>query len=360
MRFEMVSKGDIINGYTIKKRLGSGGQGNVWSAQNVGKHFALKFLNNADDEQARLRFAVEFKALKMLKDKRIIKVHEFFKDSKEELPPYIVMELIVGSDLETESLKGSFRLDILSSLNLFKEIVTAVNIAHENNPQVLHRDLKPANILLRKDNSPVVTDFGICLVVDDRFMNLTRVNEEVGARNYIAKELRGSFQNEPTPQSDIYSLGKVLYFMLSGGKIMDGEEYKDPRYDLRNWTGCPKQMDYVYKLIFDKCITESPKDRFTVTNELLITIDKIIELVEGKYSPVQPGRKCILCGEGEYGIFRPATGNYAGSFFVCDHCGNMQFFSIRFHEDNFRKSYDEDPIGIAREFNNSLPKPPLR
>lgn len=326
----MPSKGEDVAGrYLLLERIDSGGQGTVWKAKDFApdleKHgrehhrqvthdkimtdagnpyyanniiqgefnsgyqplpppdCAVKFFDKGRPDVVK-RLIEECKALDMLniiKDPRIIRLIDYSGDDRIHLdnPPWLVMELIDGGDLSKKIKNNQFKLNHTDSLRLFRDIVDALRIAHEHNPQVLHRDLKPPNILLRENGQPVISDFGICIIIDDLKIELTRMTNEFGARNYIAPELRSvGFQLEPTPASDIYSLGKLLYCMLSGGKVMDREDYNVGEKDLRKWGGASEGLDAIYDKIFSKTICENRDDRFQKCADLLVVIDELLEM----------------------------------------------------------------------------------
>jgi serine/threonine protein kinase len=289
---------------------------------------ALKFLINPD-AKAIERFKLDYSAVKSLDDPRIIRYKDcdipMFRNSDD--PAWILMEYIDGGNLDDLIKVGSYRLDILGSLNLIEALLKAIDRAHTRDPQIIHRDLKPANILLRSDLTPVIADFGICHFIDDKHISLSSTGEEVGARNYIAPELRGTKQLQPSPQSDYYSLAKVLYFMLSGGEVMDDESYDSENWDLRRDEGFSQQINYIYDRIFPKTICKDPNERFRNGNDFLSEIQKITTLVFEHYYPYEEGRKCIFCGEGHYICkAKPRWTEKVDWRFVCDNCGNVQYF----------------------------------
>jgi len=108
---------------------------------------------------------------------------------------------------------------------------------------VVHRDIKPENILSTFETTPVVGDFGICFVDDDEHLTITE--EVMGARFYCAPELRdGRLQPGIPPQAaDVYSLGKLLYWMLSYGRIFDREDHRKDEYLLgKHDPGAPNSI----------------------------------------------------------------------------------------------------------------------
>ncbi|MFI5322988.1 MAG: protein kinase [Thermodesulfobacteriota bacterium] len=115
---------------------------------------------------------------------------------------------------------------------MFQQICEGVAYAHTKG--VIHRDLKPDNIFLRTRKGPVVVgDFGICYLEQDG-KRITLTDEAVGPRNFIAPELEDGRLELISTKCDVYSLGKILYWLLSGGKIFSREKHREPQFDLKS------------------------------------------------------------------------------------------------------------------------------
>lgn len=117
--------------------------------------------------------------------------------------------------------------DINLSSETFKLICAGVEHLHKAG--IVHRDLKPENILMFS-GTPKISDFGICLVANEN--RLTSTSEAVGPRFYMAPELEDGKNLDVSPSADVYSLGKILYFIFSKGKIFSREKYNQPKF---NW-----------------------------------------------------------------------------------------------------------------------------
>jgi serine/threonine protein kinase len=122
----------------------------------------------------------------------------------------------------------SSSMPMLARLGLFHAICLGVGHGHQNG--IVHRDIKPLNIFLRADHTPVVGDYGLCYLADGQ--ELTTSQEAVGARFYIAPELEHGPVERPQPYSDVYSLGKLLYWLMSGGRMFAREGHRSPGYNL--------------------------------------------------------------------------------------------------------------------------------
>lgn len=211
-------------------------------------------------------------------------------------------------------------MDLLTRLGIFRQVCDAIAVAHKVG--ILHRDLKPSNVFIRKDGSVVVGDFGLCIDLNDAKERATMTSEAIGARMYIAPEVEMGRVQEPEASSDVYSLGKLLYFILSGRTLMR-EDYAEPEFDLRT-RNAGSNMHFVYEL-FDKSITKSSKERFQNAALLLESLDSVIERVQLKAHVLNKSirQHCLFCGVGEYHFSSLAANTLKG---ICDKCGNVQEF----------------------------------
>ena len=303
--------------WKILESLGEGGQGWTYKVRRRdGSDRDLYVLKRLKNKERLPRFRNEIAALTKLQHRGILRIVE---TSDELESPFFVAEYCDGSDLGKANL---LTLDLLTKLRMFRQVCDAVAAAH--GAHILHRDLKPQNIFLRKDGSIVVGDFGLCIDLQDIKDRATQTLEAVGAERYIAPEVEKGRVSEPQPTSDLYSLGKVLYFILSGRTLIR-EEYGVGEDDIRTRDAGPN-MHFVYEL-FDKTITERPEDRYQSAADLLYALDTVIERVQLKAHILQPSvrQHCLFCVIGEY---RRATGGSGYEMmYVCSNCGNIQKFT---------------------------------
>ncbi len=202
--------GKLLDGrYEIIELIGSGGMANVYKAlcHRLNRYDAVKIMRDetAANEDFRKRFRAESKAVAMLSHPNIVSVYDVSHSDDVE---YIVMELIDGITLK-EYLRHNGALDPTEALGFAIQIAKALEHAHGKG--IIHRDIKPQNIMLLKDGMIKVADFGIASLQND----IEESNgETVGSVHYIAPEqARGA---APDARSDIYSLGIVMYEMLTG------------------------------------------------------------------------------------------------------------------------------------------------
>jgi serine/threonine protein kinase len=298
--------------------LGEGGQGWTFLVRRSDgsdqKRYVLKRLKNKD----RLaRFEKEIEALKKLSHPGILKIIET-GNSKE--APFFVAEYCEGGDLSKADMSAK---NLLQKLMFYRQICDVVAAAH--NADIIHRDLKPQNILVRNDDSIAVGDFGLCLDLNDVVERFTLTSEAVGARYYIAPEFEDGRVSDPKPASDVYSLGKLLYFILSG-KSFAREQYKGGPNDLRT-PGCETGIHFLYE-IFDKTIQVDLKNRYQHAPELLHALDGVIMKIErnAHVLDVNVPQRCLFCVTGQYGSPQGTATN--GMMLVCANCGNIQKFVI--------------------------------
>lgn len=202
----MFLKDQLVGKYRIIKSLGTGGFGAVYLAEDtiISKLVAIKVPHNQHQENEKL--SVEAKLMAPLNHPNIVSVLTAEVDQETEVF-YIVMEYVDGESL-AERLAKVQCLDETKAIGLAIEITDAVSYAHRQN--ILHRDLRPSNVLLTKDDVAKVTDFSISrLLKDEESYASTRI----GSPPYMAPE---HFQGRATFASDVYSIGVMMYEMVTG------------------------------------------------------------------------------------------------------------------------------------------------
>ena len=202
--------------YEILEVIGNGGMAVVYKAMchRLNRYVAVKILRDelANDEEFRKRFQTEAQAVAMLSHPNIVSVYDVSHSDGVE---YIVMELIEGVTL-MQYMKKKGALGWKEALHFAVQISKALEHAHEKG--IVHRDIKPQNIMILKDGTIKVADFGIAALESAQEK---KSDQTVGSVHYIAPEqARGE---QPDPRSDIYSLGVVMYEMLTGKMPYDGD-----------------------------------------------------------------------------------------------------------------------------------------
>lgn len=207
--------GELIDGrFELLERLGGGGMGLVWRARDTMLHreVALKEVRPPEDaqegeRQLRERVLREARALARVQHPNVVTIHHIVDQPG--LPhPWLVMELVEGGSLQDRLERGP--LSPAEAAGVGRGVLAGLRAAHAEG--VHHRDVKPANVMLRRDGTPVLTDFGIATLRDAT--RLTSTGGLVGSPEFIAPErIRGE---EGNPASDLWSLGMLLYVAVEG------------------------------------------------------------------------------------------------------------------------------------------------
>ena len=208
----------LDNRYEILELIGTGGMARVYKARchRLNRLVAIKILREdlAQDAEFRRRFHDESQAVAMLSHPNIVAVYDVSRSSELE---YIVMELIDGITLKQYMQKKGNKLNWREALHFITQIMKALCHAHSRG--IIHRDIKPQNIMVLRDGSVKVADFGIARVASGGHSTLTQ--EALGSVHYISPEqARGSHIDA---RSDLYSAGVVLYEMLTGRLPFEGD-----------------------------------------------------------------------------------------------------------------------------------------
>ncbi|MFN8111950.1 MAG: PASTA domain-containing protein [Solirubrobacterales bacterium] len=210
-----LAPGITIDGrYRLESRLGSGGMADVWRARDteLDRDVALKLLheNFARDTEFVERFRREASSAAGLQHQNVVSVFDrgSYEDSY-----YISMELVEGSSLRELIDQG---LEIEEAVEVTRQMLAAAAFAHENG--IVHRDLKPMNVLIDRDGRIRVTDFGIARAGGSE---ITRTGSVMGTAQYLSPEQAQGMA--VTPTTDIYSIGIILFEMLTGRVPFDGD-----------------------------------------------------------------------------------------------------------------------------------------
>jgi serine/threonine protein kinase len=276
--------------YHLEARLGIGGMGTVYRARHmlIDRPVAVKVLNQrfVEDEAARTRFRREARAAGRLQHTNAVTVTDFGESQDGYV--YLVMELLEGRTLR-DVLAKEAPLDAARSVSLMMQISAAVAAAHEAG--IIHRDLKPANIfIVQRAEVPAVVkvlDFGIAKLAaesleEDEPMTLTQIGAMIGTPRYMSPEQCDGA--ELTPAADVYSLGVILYEMLTGTVPFSGSTplaiamkhtSEAPRSPREFVSSIPPELEQIVLHTLEKRPQDRPANAAEFRRELLATAERL-------------------------------------------------------------------------------------
>lgn len=268
--------------YEILEQIGSGGMGVVYRARQpaLDRLVALKMVRaiDADNPDLLARFRSEARVIAALQHPHIVQVYDF---GEHEGLPYIAMELITKGSL-ADRLDGT-PWDPRIAAELVAKLAAAVQFAHEH--QVIHRDLKPANVLVVNDDKELtvkVTDFGLARFLVDDSQPHTKSFTFLGTPSYMAPEQATGSPRDIGPAADVYSLGAILYELLTGQPPIRGES---PIETLRLLLSSEpvsihcidKKISRDLATICDKCLQRDGRMRYSSAAELHADLERYLE-----------------------------------------------------------------------------------
>ncbi len=228
-------RGTVIGNYRLLQRVGEGGMGEVWEAQQerpVQRRVALKLVKlGLGSKEVLARFESERQALALMEHPAIAKVLD--AGVTEEGRPYFVMEFIRGVPI-TEYCDRQ-RLTIPERLALFREVCDGVQHAHQK--AIIHRDLKPSNVLITVQDgrpAPKIIDFGVAKATAARLTEqtlYTEVGQLIGTPEYMSPEQAEMSGENIDTRTDVYSLGAMLYELLVGTRVFERTELRRAAFD---------------------------------------------------------------------------------------------------------------------------------
>lgn len=296
--------------YEIEEKIGAGGMAIVYKAKDtlLNRTVAIKVLREqfVSDEGFIRRFRREAQSAASLSHQNIVSIYDVGKDGEND---YIVMEYVKGTTLK-DIIRKEAPLPTDKALYIIRQIAEALAHAHANN--IIHRDIKPQNILITTDGRIKVTDFGIARAASAA--TLTHTGDIVGSVHYLSPEqAKGSQTSE---QSDIYSLGIILYELITGKVPYDGDTpitialkhiQEEAELPGKMVSGLSTEID----AIIMKALAKSVQDRYKNARDFLSDLDKIQagqtiiwertagrDEKDGQYTQVHQGLRDKLAGAG--------------------------------------------------------------
>src|SRR5881275_908806 len=263
--------------YRLEARIGAGGMSTVYRAldETLQRRVAIKLMNRevASDSGQLERFRREARSVAQLSHPHIVGVIDAGED---EGRPYIVFEYVEGETLK-ERIRRLGRLPISEAVAYAIEIARALGGAHARH--IVHRDVKPQNVLIDEDGSAKVTDFGIARTLDE--VGLTADGRVLGTTDYVSPEQ--ALGQPVTGQSDLYSLGVVLYEMLVGNVPFRGENQvavamKHVRDSLPDVQVKRPEISAALAAVIDRATAKQVQDRYANDAELIADLEDVLAI----------------------------------------------------------------------------------
>ena len=275
----MIIKGQLIdNRYKIIKSIGEGGMANVYLAFDtiLEREVAVKILRGdlAEDEKFVRRFQREANSASSLKHPNIVEVYDVGEDDGKY---FIVMEYINGKTLKSLIKKRGI-LTLEEVIDIMLQLTSAVSCAHDS--YIIHRDIKPQNVMILEDGRVKITDFGIAMALNNN--ELTQTNSVMGSVHYLPPEQANG--SGSTIKSDIYSLGILMFELLTGKLPFKGEnaveiaikQMREPIPSVRNIS--PDIPQSVENVVLKAC-AKNPKNRYETAREMFEDIKTCLDPV---------------------------------------------------------------------------------
>jgi Tol biopolymer transport system component len=283
-----LERGEHLGPYEIVSRVGAGGMGEVWRARDprIGRDVAIKIIPRdfVRDPERLHRFEQEARAAGALNHPNLVTI---FDIGNHEETPYIVMELLEGAPLRERLSDGSApaRLPVRKAVDYATQMANGLAVAHDHG--IVHRDLKPENVFVTNDGRVKILDFGLAKLSSasaDGASELrtaardTSPGTVLGTVGYMSPEqVRGQ---QVDHRSDIFSLGAILYEMLSGGRAFRGDSAADAmsailKDDPPELSGDGLQVAPALDRVVHRCLEKSRDERFHSAHDLAFALEAI-------------------------------------------------------------------------------------
>ena len=267
---------EIGHRYRIIRSLGEGGMANVYLAHDMvlDRDVSVKLLrlDLRDDPSTKRRFHREAMAATQLNDPHIVGIYDVGEDHGLQ---YMVMQYVKGTDLKAY-IRKHYPIPLPQVIDIMEQVLSAVATAHAYG--IIHRDLKPQNILIDENKNVKITDFGIAVAVSQD--SLTQTNTLMGSVHYLSPEqARGSIA---TKQSDIYSLGIILFELLTGKVPFEGETavsiaLKHFREEIPSVREQNKEIPQALENVIIKATAKEPAERYSSVNEMAADLKTVLD-----------------------------------------------------------------------------------
>lgn len=299
---------------------------------------ALKVLHDIetardeDEKRAEERIKNEIRIMTEVSHPNLLKILDPDPDSK-----WYVSEYQPNGTLD-KSL-DCYMGNAFESLKALRPVVEGVALLHSKG--AIHRDIKPHNIFIGGQNELILGDFGLVFEKDNYKSRISPTFDNVGSRDWMPGWAQGVRVEDVNPSFDIFSLGKVLWLMISGRPKLQLWYYHRDENNLELMF--PENGMHLVNTLLAKCIVENEIDCLSNASEMLKEIDKILRILESNADILNDSikRSCRVCGLGKYekiarddgsdlrrlGLSVESGTNY--KIYACDNCGHVEFFYIK-------------------------------
>jgi tRNA A-37 threonylcarbamoyl transferase component Bud32 len=272
-----------IPGYEVLCELGHGGMGVVYKVRNlaIGRVEALKMMLSPRPHMNE-RFQHEIRAIAQLEHGRVVRI---YTAGSTDARPYFTMEYVGGGSLSGHLAR--FQADRRAAVGLLAKVAQAVHFLHTKG--IIHRDLKPGNILLKDQDEPLVSDFGLATFFEQESESaagpsigensqLTQTGVVIGTIAYMSPEQAASQTRDVGPATDVWALGVILYELLTGGRPFVGKSAGDIREAImQNPVARPRSLqpnvDKTLEAICLKCLEKEPGKRYSSAEGLAESLE---------------------------------------------------------------------------------------
>lgn len=299
---------NVLGGkWKVKQDIRTGGQGKVVKVEGEdGMIYAAKVVKVRGFDKHKLeRIKQEVKIIRQLKDApNVVSIYDDNIDQLQEgvtQDAWYVMDYAKYGSLADNDY---YIQDVEACLTLFKQILLGVKAAHHAG--AIHRDLKPENILLfPNQRSITVADFGLGLLKsDDDRPAISEENEVVGPAHFIAPE-QYQKSSDADQRSDIYSLGKILFYMITG----KGKVFRESLGDLKQYySGSNQYIPLIQEKLLEKMVVTDPKLRYGSVDEILEEVDAILRIITSN------SQRMLKRGENKFSVYELITGERLNEF----------------------------------------------
>lgn len=305
----MINMGSMIGErYEVIEKIGTGGMADVYRAKDhrLNRFVAVKVLKNEYSEDAKFvtKFRQEAQAIACLSHPNIVGVYDVGQENDMH---YIVMEFVDGITLK-KYIERKEKLSVREAVGISLQIANGLEAAHSNH--IIHRDIKPQNILISKDGTAKVSDFGIAKAASSN----TITANAMGSVHYISPEqARGGFSDE---KSDIYSLGVSMYEMLSGSLPFTGESavaiaLAHIQEDATPLDAIDATIPHGLSNIVAKCMQKKTELRYTTVMDLIADLKMFLQDPTGDYGLIRnlyQNADTIFIPSGDVSTLKAASG----------------------------------------------------